>query len=108
MEKPTRDDVVARITHDFPSEGPARLLTILDEYGTEPYERERERVQLAILHLSEGDIEEVRAYTKAAKRDYRDVLLWSSDSRPAPLNAAEAQQLLERFKTMFPKQENEI
>jgi hypothetical protein len=104
MENPTRDDVVARITHDFPSEEPARLLTILDEYGTQSYERERERIQLAILHLRKGDIEEARAYTKAAKRDYRDVLLWSSDSRPA-LNAAEAQLFLERFKKMFPKQD---
>jgi hypothetical protein len=53
----------------------ARVL--LDDYGMEPDERERERVQLDILKLSDGNEEKVREYVAVAKRDYRDVLFWA-------------------------------
>ncbi|HEX6766213.1 MAG TPA: hypothetical protein VF103_12065 [Polyangiaceae bacterium] len=49
----------------------------LRHYGTESYEREIERVRLAILKLSNGALEELRNMTAAAKRDYRDVLMWA-------------------------------
>ena len=32
-------------------------LDLLDSYGVETYQRERERVQLAILKLSDGDLD---------------------------------------------------
>ena len=53
------------------------MLELLDDYGVESYERERERVQLAILKLSEGNEEKLREFVAVAKRDYRDVLFWA-------------------------------
>ncbi len=47
---------------------------ILGEYGVESYEREADRVRLAILKLAGADLEETKKYTKIAKVDYRDVL----------------------------------
>jgi hypothetical protein len=49
-------------------------MQILDEYGTCSWEVGRERVQLAILKLSEGDLDTLRSYMALAKTDYRDVL----------------------------------
>jgi hypothetical protein len=49
----------------------------LERLGVEPYELERERVQLAILKLSEGDIGRLQRYVEVAKADYRDVLAWA-------------------------------
>ena len=52
-------------------------LDLLDSYGVEAYQREPERVQLAILKLSDGDIEQLRRYVEIAQQDYRDVLAWA-------------------------------
>jgi hypothetical protein len=49
----------------------------LQRYGQEPHEREVERVQLAVLRLCEGRSERVAELVAAAKRDYRDVLMWA-------------------------------
>jgi hypothetical protein len=63
----------------FPGLELAVVLSILDEYGTQTHERERERVQLAILKLSAGDKGELLRNVAAAKLDYRDVLMWSEE-----------------------------
>ena len=39
--------------------------------------RERPRVQLAILALAEGDMDDVRKLVQVAREDYRDVLYWA-------------------------------
>jgi 16S rRNA C1402 N4-methylase RsmH len=54
-----------------------RVASLLAEYGQESHEREAARVQLAILKLSEGQAERVAELVTAAKRDYRDVLMWA-------------------------------
>ena len=46
----------------------------LNRYGLEEYERERPRVQLAILKVASTGIEKIKEWTDIAKRDYRDVL----------------------------------
>lgn len=74
---PTRDEVLAEIARSFSNEDPATVMAVLDEFGHEPYERERERVQRAILMLADGDVDRLLTYTQAAKRDYRDVLWWA-------------------------------
>jgi len=71
------DQVVASVEATFPKSGWARVLDLLESYGVESYERERKRVQLAILKLSAGSEEKVREYVAVAKRDYRDVLFWA-------------------------------
>lgn len=74
---PTREQVVVAAAHRFPSEDRATILAVLDQYGIETHERERERVQMAILRLSEGSVDHLLSYTQHAKMDYRDVLWWA-------------------------------
>lgn len=53
------------------------LLQVLLQYGGREGDRERERVQLAILKLSDGDSVKLRSNVEAALLDYRDVLAWA-------------------------------
>ncbi len=71
----SREDVLLLIPHVFPHEDLATITELLDLYGAESYENERERVQMAILKLSNGDIDRLLANLALAKRDYRDVLM---------------------------------
>src|SRR5207237_10885475 len=85
----TRDEVVAVVQKTFPESAHTRVLELLDGYGVESYERERERVQLAILKLSEGNEEKILEFVAVAKRDYRDVLFWSENAEEARLDTRE-------------------
>ncbi len=81
----SREDVLAAVRQWLPDEDTASVLAVLDAYSTEPYERERERVQIAVLKLSEGDVDKLLQYVTAARLDYRDVLYWaeySEDKQP--------------------------
>ncbi len=73
----TRDDVRAMADAMFPNEAPGVIMSILDEYGTESHERERDRVQRAVLFLSAGDTDKLLHNVNVAKQDYRDVLMWA-------------------------------
>ena len=75
--RPTREDVLAAVAEQFPDRDAAAVLALLDSYGTRRSEPERERVQLAILKLSGGDIEKPRHDLDVARQDYRDVLYWA-------------------------------
>jgi len=46
----------------------------MDEYGKENYEREIDRVQLDILKLANGKMDELQQAIKSAKSDYRDII----------------------------------
>ena len=70
----SRGEVLRVIRRDHSAAEFDRVLSILDEYGVEPWERERDRVQLAVLKLAGGRVDEVRRQVDAAKRDYRDAL----------------------------------
>src|SRR5438132_12781113 len=96
----SRDEVVAVVQKTFPETAHARVLGLLDGYGVESYERERERVQLAILKLSEGNEEKLREFVAVAKRDYRDVLFWAEYPEEAKLDTPEKR---ERVRKMFEK-----
>jgi hypothetical protein len=54
-----------------------RVLAELLGYGQESHEREADRVRLAIVKLSEGRRDRLTAMVAAARRDYRDVLMWA-------------------------------
>src|SRR5438132_12746376 len=73
----SRDQVVASVEATFPKSSWARVLDLLDSYGVEPYERGRERVQVAILTLGAGSEAKGREYVAVAKRDDRDVRFWA-------------------------------
>jgi hypothetical protein len=85
----TRDDVVAAVHAAFPSSDPATILDVLDLYGMESHERERERVQLAIVRLSEGSEDKLLDFLQSAKTDYRDVLCWQATG---PLSESEGKK----------------
>jgi hypothetical protein len=94
----SRDEVIGVVHKCFPEGARARVLELLDTYGVESYERERERVQLAILKLSEGNEEKLRNFVAVAKRDYRDVLFWVENPEEAKLDTPEKR---ERVRKMF-------
>jgi hypothetical protein len=94
----SRDEVVAAVEVAFPEGSRARVLALLDGYGVESYERERERVQLAILKLSEGNEEKLHEFVAVAKRDYRDVLFWAENPEESRLDTPEKK---ERIRKMF-------
>jgi hypothetical protein len=81
--------VVAAVRASFPRADPDEILAVLDEYGVEAYQRERDRVQLAILRLSDGDPAKLRYFLEVAKQDYRDVLFWSDNPEEAKLDTPE-------------------
>ena len=89
----SRAGVVAAIRASFPSADPDAILAVLDEYGVEPYQRER--VQLAIVNLSEGDEAKLRYFVEVAKQDYRDVLFWSDNPEEAKLTPEKRRRLRE-------------
>jgi hypothetical protein len=86
----TRELVLSVAQRDFPTEDPATVIALLDAYGTEPHERERDRVHLAILRLSDGDAEKLLYWVGIAKQDYRDALAWAEypSQMRAPVNPA--------------------
>jgi len=70
--------VARRVARTWPGEEDRRRVRqALESYGADKYEQEPERLRLAILKLSDGDVEKVLSITKAAKQDFRDVLLWA-------------------------------
>ncbi|MDQ3063971.1 MAG: hypothetical protein M3R14_14090 [Acidobacteriota bacterium] len=74
------DLVVAKIKQCFPSfpnKEQEKIMAILVLYGKESYECETERVQIAVLKLSDGDLEKLRENVDAAKNDYRDILAFA-------------------------------
>ena len=96
----TRDDVLAAIRAGFAADRWPHVERLLDAYGTEPYERERERVQLAILKISAGDEQKVRTHVATAKQDYRDILLWADQPEQAEISPAEKQRALETLRKL--------
>ncbi len=96
---PSRMQVEAAVGATFPGADAKPILAILDEYGVEPYERERDRVQLAILNLSEGDRAMLRYFVDVAKRDYRDVLFWSDRPEEAKIGTPEKRRRIREMLT---------
>ena len=97
----SREEVLASVRASFPKESRARALELLDTYGVAAHERERERVQLAILKLSEGNEEKLRQHVNVAKRDYRDVLFWAEYPEEAKIDTPEKRrQVRELFEKL--------
>ena len=71
-----REDVIQAIGEVFPNEDLQTVLDVMNEYGKQPFERDTERVQVASIRLSDGNVDKLLQLVSDAKRDYRDVLSW--------------------------------
>lgn len=72
-----RNQVLHKINQTWPDEAPADILRILDQYGEKQSEQGGARVQLAIIKVSEGNLERLPELVELAQRDYRDLLAWA-------------------------------
>lgn len=72
--QPISANVERVVRRDFPPDRVPEVLAILNEYGTESWHYEVDRVRLAALKIAAGSLEELRIQIKIAKTDYRDVL----------------------------------
>ena len=95
----TRAEVEAAVRAAFPYSDATTILSVVDLYGTEPHERERERVQLAIVALSRGS-EKLLEFVQTAKTDYRDILCWAENG---PLSESESQRQQELVRGLLEK-----
>lgn len=68
-----RDIVESKVRALFPFPVVAEVLEILNEYQAFS-EQHSARVHLAVLKLSDGNLEKLREQVMAAKRDFRDVV----------------------------------
>ena len=73
----SRHDVIRIVRRDFPNTPEDEVLAILDEYGTADWQRDRDRVQLAVLKLAAGDSQALLTTLSTALEDYRDVLAFA-------------------------------
>ena len=76
----------------MPSE---RHREILERYGTQPHEREVERVRAACVKLAEGDEARLEYFVGIAKQDYRDVFFWADNPEEAKLTPEKRRRMRE-------------
>ena len=96
MEQPTptyEDQDLERVVfRDYGSAKLPEVKSVLELYGTEEWQREPLRVQMACLKLANGNIEELNKYVEVACQDYRDVLAWAEYSAYMKAKTAEQQR----------------
>jgi len=71
IPKVSIDDVLRIIKRDFPGYNANIIMAILNEYSSDSA---GSRVHLAVLKLSEKNIEKLREWVERANIDFRDVL----------------------------------
>ena len=78
IEQPTpqvsEEDIERIVNRDFADSERETVFSILEEYGSDEWNREPERVRLAALKLSNGKIALLRRAIESAKNDYRDTI----------------------------------
>lgn len=65
------------IKTDYPEDLWEKVEIVLNNFGTQSWHNEIDRVRIAILKLAHGDIIELQKITDAACVDYRDILAWA-------------------------------
>ena len=73
----TETDVIRIVHREFPTKQFDAVMSILNEYGTEDWQRGANRVRLAVLKLADGDLRALRREIDTAKIDYRDALAYA-------------------------------
>ena len=105
-------DLDRLIRREFPPGQVERVRGILARYGSGPGEREPDRVRIAVLKLSGGDLERLEHFAELAATDYRDVLAFAEypayfDKWLGPDDEAERRELVDadwrQYKDWFEK-----
>jgi hypothetical protein len=73
--QPSRELVLRKLHDTFSAADAAEALSILETYGREPSQWERDRVHLAMLMVSRGSLQRLRSAAEAAVSDFRDLLV---------------------------------
>ena len=73
----TPTDVEHVVKRDFPRSDHGAVSAMLEEYGRKSWQREADRVRLAVLRLAERDLQRLRQSMDIALADYRDVLSYA-------------------------------
>lgn len=94
MTTTSRDAVLAAVRAAFAEDSWPRILKSLDGYGVQSCERERDRVQLAIVKLSEGNEEKLIEFIAVAKQDYRDILFWADHPEESKIDTPEKKKMV--------------
>jgi len=99
----TSNDVERIVRRDFPGGQFDAVMEVLKQYGTEKWQRERARVQLAVLKVADRDLDKLQRVIEAAARDYRDVLVaaeypeyWRRTSSVANPAAIDREEVIDR------------
>ena len=77
--QPVPDAAVRLVEGTFAPEDRAAALDGLGRVDPRPWKIDRERVLLAVLKLSGGDLGALRDNVRAANADWRDVLMWADE-----------------------------
>jgi hypothetical protein len=83
---PTREQVI-ELTGLLFSNNTQSVMDLLDQYGVESFEQQKERVQLAVLKLANGNFSKFAETLSTAKFDFRDVLLLAESPSCVSLGA---------------------
>jgi hypothetical protein len=78
---PSRGELLAAVRIVFGADADAAIDAI-DRIDLSRWKESRERVQMAVLALSEGTLEKLREFADEANLDYRNVLYWSENTSP--------------------------
>ena len=80
--------IIDIISQDFPEESREVVIECLSTINLTHVmaqsESNLENVYLSILYLADGNVDEVIHLTKAAKKDFRDVIYWAILERRGP------------------------
>ncbi len=102
MAEYNKDLIFAKISQTFPNEEAEKIFSILNNSS----ERNEERTQLAILKLSEDNLEELQRLLEIAKADWRDVLAWAESPEEMKndtwkMDADEVKKIRERDRQQY-------
>lgn len=92
MPSPSKK-VWKRIKTDFEPEIQTDIAETLSSYE----DNERERVQLYILQLANGNRDEVFELVDAANQDYRNIIFWAENPEESQTDAAAIEQIMNEF-----------
>jgi len=95
MDSSLNEAVRKKIESEFDSSARDEIAELLIRYKY----NERERVQLDILHLADGDGEEVSRLVNKANEDYRDIIYWAEYPEESRIDTPEKKRrMCELFK----------